>query len=306
MTKAEAVIREAENHLGCPYVYGTWGQLCTVSLRKRYANYNPEQRAITYQRCQRLRPSKPVDTCDGCPYDGKLAFDCRGFTHYCLLHGADIDITGGYVGRQWSDKNWDEKGDIGAMPDLVCCVFVRKANGNWSHTGLHIGGGKVIHCSGEVKYDTISGGSCNWTHYAIPKDLYTAEEIKKAHGGNTFMRIMKNGMRGEDVRELQRMLNELGYDCGKADGCFGPHTLAAVEAFQQANGLAADGICGPKTWEKLQPYIEDRHEEPDDPADDDDPEMITISLAELLEVRNTIQQVLSRVDTLLTDGGMLP
>ena len=305
MTKAEAVIREAENHLGCPYVYGTWGQLCTVSLRKRYASYNPDQRAITYKRCPVL--SDKQSTCAGCKYDGKLAFDCRGFTHYCLMHGADIDITGGYVGRQWSDKNWDEKGDIGAMPDLVCCVFVRKANGNWSHTGLHIGGGRIIHCSGDVKYDTVSCGSCNWTNYAIPKGLYTAEEIKNAHGGNTFMRIMKNGMRGEDVRELQRMLNELGYDCGKADGCFGAKTLAALEAFQSENGLTADGIAGLKTVTKLRELTaEDAPEtepvEPDVPeiiVPDTAEDMVAISRNDLAIMRRRLADVIADIDRVL-------
>ena len=99
MTKADYVIREAEAHMGCPYVYGTWGQLCTPALRKRYASYNPKQRAITYARCQVLRDKNPQPNCNGCPYQGMLAFDCRGFTHYCVLHGADIDITGGYVKR---------------------------------------------------------------------------------------------------------------------------------------------------------------------------------------------------------------
>jgi peptidoglycan hydrolase-like protein with peptidoglycan-binding domain len=36
-----------------------------------------------------------------------------------------------------------------------------------------------------------------------------------------------------------------------ADGDFGPGTERAVKAWQQANGLTADGIVGPKTLEKL-------------------------------------------------------
>lgn len=247
------MINEAVSRLGCPYVYGTWGQTCTVALRKRYANYNPDQRAITYKRCAVLNGSQ--STCSGCKYEGMLAYDCRGFTHWCVKQ-AGIEITGGTVGRQWSDANWDERGDIAAMPDLVCCVFVQKA-GKWKHTGLHIGGGRIIHCGGgEVKYDTVSGGDNAWTHYGIPKGLYTPEEIRKAHGGVISVRIMKNGMRGEDVRNVQSMLNQLGFSCGKADGCFGPNTLAAVTAFQEANGLAADGVVGLATMTRLRQLTE--------------------------------------------------
>ena len=38
---------------------------------------------------------------------------------------------------------------------------------------------------------------------------------------------------------------------GGCDGSFGPGTLKALKAFQSANGLEADGKCGPMTWAKL-------------------------------------------------------
>lgn len=84
------------------------------------------------------------------------------------------------------------------------------------------------------------------------------------------MRVLKLGMRGEDVRNMQRMLNELGYASGKADGCFGSNTLAAVEAFQEANGLKVDGIAGFQTLTLL--AAKAAVVEPDDPAEPDDPD----------------------------------
>lgn len=62
-------------------------------------------------------------------------------------------------------------------------------------------------------------------------------------------RLLKNGKEGDDVKALQEMLIELGYDCGKwgADGDFGDATELAVKAFQKANGLEVDGIVGEKT-----------------------------------------------------------
>ena len=60
-----------------------------------------------------------------------------------------------------------------------------------------------------------------------------------------------NGSRGEEVRALQRMLIDLGYLKGEADGIFGNQTEKAVRRFQWKNGLKADGVAGPKTLAKL-------------------------------------------------------
>lgn len=66
-----------------------------------------------------------------------------------------------------------------------------------------------------------------------------------------ILKLTSPNMRGEDVRWAQERLNELGYNCGKADGIFGQGTDKAVKAFQRANGLSQDGDIGPKTWAKL-------------------------------------------------------
>jgi N-acetylmuramoyl-L-alanine amidase len=52
---------------------------------------------------------------------------------------------------------------------------------------------------------------------------------------------------GDDVRQLQERLLELGYDLGRADGIFGRRTAAALATFQREVGLVADGVCGPAT-----------------------------------------------------------
>ena len=57
--------------------------------------------------------------------------------------------------------------------------------------------------------------------------------------------------RGDDVRELQRMLNALGFDCGKQDGLYGPWTDAALRLFQRNVGDEPDGIVGPHTLSVL-------------------------------------------------------
>lgn len=54
-------------------------------------------------------------------------------------------------------------------------------------------------------------------------------------------------LRGDDVAELQRRLNTLGFDAGREDGILGNQTTAAVAEFQRNAGITADGICGPTT-----------------------------------------------------------
>jgi N-acetylmuramoyl-L-alanine amidase len=53
--------------------------------------------------------------------------------------------------------------------------------------------------------------------------------------------------RGDDVRDLQRKLNALGFDAGKEDGLYGPGTDAALRQFQRNVGDEPDGIVGPHT-----------------------------------------------------------
>ncbi len=54
-----------------------------------------------------------------------------------------------------------------------------------------------------------------------------------------------------DCVVLQALLNAHHFACGSADGFYGPKTQAAVNAAQRYYSLTIDGVCGPKTWEKL-------------------------------------------------------
>lgn len=62
---------------------------------------------------------------------------------------------------------------------------------------------------------------------------------------------MQIGFEGQEVRNVQKRLKQLGYYTGSVDGDFGPAMDKAVKAFQKANGLTADGKIGPKTMEVL-------------------------------------------------------
>ena len=59
--------------------------------------------------------------------------------------------------------------------------------------------------------------------------------------------MLKLNSKGDDVRTLQENLLRLGYKPGAVDGHFGEKTEDAVIQFQEAEGIYADGIVGPRT-----------------------------------------------------------
>ncbi|PAX59936.1 peptidoglycan-binding domain-containing protein [Brunnivagina elsteri] len=63
--------------------------------------------------------------------------------------------------------------------------------------------------------------------------------------------ILRLGMRGDEVYELQRRLQRFGYLKNDPDGDFGAATETAVKALQQRFGIEPDGVAGGETWEVL-------------------------------------------------------
>ena len=268
--------------MGWPYVWGGYGQYCSPANRKAYANRSacPAGEAEQIRKkCQVLNGKKAA--CAGCRYypGGRVRFfDCRGFTRW-LLQQVGISLKGAGATSQWNDgSNWAEKGLIADIPaGKVCCVFMRSGS-KMSHTGMHVGNGVIIHCSGEVKKGKVTDRG--WSHYAVPKGIEGADVSPGTDVSEGTVRgdtsvsegtvpgdmavpddmatprpTLRKGSRGEAVREMQERLISLGYDLGKcgADGIFGSKTLKAVKAFQKDCGITADGICGPITYSKLYP-----------------------------------------------------
>jgi spore germination protein YaaH len=66
-----------------------------------------------------------------------------------------------------------------------------------------------------------------------------------------FKTDLEAGMESADVRKLQDILLAKGYLKATPNGYFGPATLAAVTAWQRANGLPATGFFGPQSRLKM-------------------------------------------------------
>ena len=255
LSKAEIVQKASEICIGWPYVFGAVGELCTPATRKKYYNNystrNPAEAEQIKKKCYVLSGKS---SCSGCPYypagSTVRCFDCRGFTRW-MFGKVGITIQGAGATSQWnSTTNWIAKGPISEMPqDAVCCVFMRNGT-KMSHTGIHVGGGRIIHCSGTVKAGKTTDRG--WTHYAIPKGMEGTTVPTEPTPG-TGLPILRKGSKGEYVMLLQTKLIMLGYDLGSygADGDFGTKTLDAVKKFQRNHGLTVDGIVGPATWAVL-------------------------------------------------------
>ena len=257
MKKCEIVQKACELCLGWSYVFGGYGQYCSPANRKSFAERSScpsKEAAVIKRKCQVLNGSR--GDCTGCNwYPGgnrTRFFDCRGFTRWILLQ-VGISIDGSGCTSQWNtDSNWVTKGKIEDMPmDAVCCVFQYSSeSGKMEHTGIHIGGGTIIHCSGEVKYGKTTDRG--WTHFAIPNGMDGDVPVP------TKKPTIRKGSTGAYVVECQNDLIQLGYDLSPygADGKFGAKTETAVKQFQKSKGLTADGVVGQMTWAALDEAVD--------------------------------------------------
>jgi N-acetylmuramoyl-L-alanine amidase len=84
----------------------------------------------------------------------------------------------------------------------------------------------------------------------------TWREIVEAgyRSGGRLLYLRQPPFRGADVVELQRMLNDLGFDPGAVNGLFDARTARAVRDFQKNAGLQDDGVVDREVFKVLDTY----------------------------------------------------
>ena len=224
----------------------------------QYPTYADKIRA----NCPRLRGN--ASSCTSCKWcdpetgKGKLCYDCAQLALACMRE-ADIPLVSG-ANSQWTKTVFTTKGVIQDIPtDKVCLVFRQDSDGKMHHVGVYLGDGTVVHAKGH-DYGVVRQelSSVKFTHYGVPAGLY-----------DDGLPTLRKGNSGEYVKMMQEALRNAGYSLDN-DGKFGKITQDVVKTFQSDNGLTADGVCGPKTWAKLIPYLPDT--EPDEPEEEPDNE----------------------------------
>lgn len=307
MEKWEAAKSWCESHVGCPYIMGATGQMCTPSYRQaRMAQY-PAYADKMKKNCPRL--SGKADSCVSCRWAdpetgrGKLAYDCAQLSRWCMDF-VGISFPSGAT-SQWNKVAWAERGKISELPkDKVCCVF-RQDDGKMGHVGMYQGDGWVIHAKGH-DYGVVRTRLSDdpWTHYGIPVGLYDEPYTRPT---------LRRGDNNQYVKIMQTYLVNDGYKLkptkSAQDGCdgiFGQDTEATLMAFQAEHGLAATGICDQDTWTKLEfpesepptqdtpPEISD--DNPQIPPDDSD--YVSVKRETLEEIRRLASDILSALNTI--------
>lgn len=71
------------------------------------------------------------------------------------------------------------------------------------------------------------------------------------HLGDRLLYLKEPPFRGDDVREIQATLNNLGFNAGRVSGAFVSQTDKAVRDFQKNVGLPIDGIVGETSIEAM-------------------------------------------------------
>lgn len=247
-TAARSICDYALEQVGGPYIMGATAEKCTPKYRRALA----EGRSKDY--ADKITAYCPVlsgkqDDCDGCKWQGMIAHDCAQLTRHAA-EAAGLSLPSGAT-SQWQEGDWAAKGLIGTLPrGHVAFVYHRK-NGSdsvMSHTGVYLGDGTAADARGHkdgVLHQPVE--AYPWTHWGILRGMPLPEGVAELPPDR---KTLRKGSRGEDVRELQRILRKAGFVL-EIDGIFGGITRQAVLTYQGTHALERDGIVGPMTWGAL-------------------------------------------------------
>ena len=231
------------------YVWGGQGeqgrQVNEAWIRKRENSTANAARAIAFWR-------KQVLTGYG---DVLRAFDCSGLgVCFLLEHGLiKSDMTAnGLMGK--CTKIAKEKLRIGDF------VFKTDSSGRATHIGYVVDNElNIIEAKGR-DYGVIKSKLSDWSVYGRPP-YWTEAEVTQLQGkvpaadkpqGFIFTRLLKYGVRGDDVCELKKLLKTQGYEgLTLTNPNYYGSTRSLVTRYQKNKGLKADGIAGKQTITSL-------------------------------------------------------
>lgn len=190
---------------------------------------------------------------------GKRVADCSGLFSWAfkqlggyMYHGSNT-MWSQYCTSKGALKNGKRSDDKTLKPGSA--VFKCKNGTDYYHVGLYIGDGIVIEAQG-TSTGVVKSNVNKWTHWGELKgvsydDNIVNDTVTYTELGQRTLKYTSPNTYGEDVKQLQNKLNELGYSCGNADGYFGVKTKNALIKFQMEYGLSTDGILNDATLKAL-------------------------------------------------------
>lgn len=228
MTDARAMLDLAARHVGETYVLGAFA---------------PKDNAAW------TGPWDCAEFASWCLYQasGRL-FGCDQFTRPCTANAYT-----GYWRRDAADA------DCATSPSLARSTpgaFLLRfpASNQIGHIAISDGKGGTVeaHSSGTgVIRGTVDGRRWDIGVLAPGLDYAAPADIGLYRPAGLVLRLKPPPMRGVLVRKLQQALASRGFSPGELDSVYGPHTAAAVKAYQMSRGLVADGEAGAQTLEAL-------------------------------------------------------
>ncbi len=105
-------------------------------------------------------------------------------------------------------------------------------------------------------------GTAGQIQEAVVEAIATAPEASveeaPASAQTTIQAPQKSTSALSFEEKIQTALHQAGYYSGVIDGKVGPQTRKAIRSFQEENGLKADGLVGPTTWQALRKHYSDQ------------------------------------------------
>ena len=193
MSNIETWIR---SKVGCGYVYGATGWVCSSKRRNQQATQYPEHAENILGICAK--------------WDGKECYDCAQLIRRAL---ESVGITGVPSGAtsQWKKKSlWTESGTIDSLPPDGLVALCREADGKMQHIGWRMSDGSVIDARSSAKGVIASAlSSYKWTHWMRPNLAY--KEGKDMKSDVLYEAVVSTAEHSMRVRAWAKTGEIIGY-----------------------------------------------------------------------------------------------
>lgn len=177
-----------------------------------------------------------------CVGDSGNLYEARGNGNRSAAQGGNTRQEINYNNKHYMAVCWLGGSNPDDMPSKEAVLAVKEL---WKQVG------------GELRpHSSFKSTNCpgnNWRMWIDNKLTFITEEIKAQEIVQEVTRSMlvKKGDKGQQVEEIQIMLNLVNKKQLAIDGDFGAKTLAAVVSFQKKYKLKPDGVVGNMTYAKL-------------------------------------------------------